>query len=41
MKPCRSVSATSLTSALNKPLKGHFAKADVAPKKALREFRAG
>ena len=24
---------------LNKPLKGHFAKADVAPKKVLREFR--
>ena len=24
---------------INKPLKGHFAKADVAPKKNLREFR--
>ena len=24
---------------LNKPLKGHFAKADVAPKRTLREFR--
>ncbi|HHV31416.1 MAG: 50S ribosomal protein L3 [Ruminococcaceae bacterium] len=24
---------------VNKPLKGHFAKADVAPKKTLREFR--
>ena len=24
---------------LTKPLKGHFAKADVAPKKVLREFR--
>lgn len=24
---------------LNKPLKGHFAKADVAPKKELKEFR--
>ena len=26
-------------SRVNKPMKGHFAKADVAPKKALREFR--
>ena len=26
--------------ALTKPMKGHFAKADVAPKKFLREFRA-
>ena len=25
---------------LNKPMKGHFAKADVAAKKFLREFRA-
>ena len=25
--------------AVNKPLKGHFAKADVAPKRTLREFR--
>ena len=24
---------------VNKPMKGHFAKADVAPKKVLREFR--
>jgi len=24
---------------VNKPAKGHFAKADVAPKKTLREFR--
>ena len=24
---------------LNKPMKGHFAKADVAPKKTLKEFR--
>lgn len=24
---------------LNKPMKGHFAKADVAPKKVLKEFR--
>ncbi|MBO5929402.1 MAG: 50S ribosomal protein L3, partial [Clostridia bacterium] len=24
---------------VNKPMKGHFEKADVAPKKALREFR--
>lgn len=27
------------TKHVNKPLKGHFDKADVAPKKALREFR--
>ena len=26
-------------SKVNKPMKGHFAKADVAPKKVLREFR--
>lgn len=26
-------------SRVNKPMKGHFAKADVAPKKVLREFR--
>ncbi len=26
-------------SKVNKPMKGHFAKGDVAPKKALREFR--
>ncbi len=26
-------------SRVNKPMKGHFAKADVAPKKALKEFR--
>ena len=26
-------------SKLNKPLKGHFAKNDVAPKKTLKEFR--
>ena len=24
---------------VNKPMKGHFAKADVAPKKVLKEFR--
>ena len=39
MKPCRSVTARCLTSSLNKPMKGHFAKADVAAKKYLREFR--
>ena len=27
--------------ALTKPMKGHFAKADVAPKKFRREIRAG
>ena len=26
-------------SRVNKPMKGHFAKVDVAPKKVLREFR--
>ena len=26
-------------SKVNKPMKGHFAKGDVAPKKVLREFR--
>ena len=26
-------------SRVNKPMKGHFAKADVAPKKVLKEFR--
>ena len=26
-------------SRVNKPMKGHFAKADVAPKKTLKEFR--